>query len=203
MQIACLGTGPSFIPQQVESARRKGFVLYACNDAFRLAPDAALLHACNFQWWDVRWPEVKDLPARKTTIFEETASRYGIEYVPGRWFDGLSEAPVVSYGHSAGYQLLNLAYHAKPDRIVLLGYDMRFAGDYDGKARRVGSSPRHFFGEYPAELQHWPSVKVKDGVHVELLDLYRSVAKQGLVEIVNCTPNSALDCFPVADIADV
>jgi hypothetical protein len=33
--------------------------------------------------------------------------------------------------------------------------------------------------------------------------MYRSVAKQGLVEIVNCTPGSALDCFPTADISDV
>lgn len=143
---------------------------------------------------------MKDLPAIKTTIFEDTAKKYGILYVDGRWYSGLSEKPVISYGHSAGYQLLNLAYHEKPDRILLLGYDMRFAADYDGKARRVGSSPRHFFGEYPPELQHWPSVKVKDGVHFGLVDLYRSVAQQGLVEIINCSPGSAIDCFPRADI---
>jgi len=201
--IACLGTGPSITRQQVEIARQRGFALYACNDAFRLAPDCDLLHACNYQWWDSRWQEVKDLPARKTTIFEDCASKYGIEYVPGRWFAGLSEAPLVSYGHSAGYQLLNLAYHAAPDRIILLGYDMRFAADYDGKARTVGSTPRHFFGEYPEELQHWPSVKVKDGVHFELVELYRAVKQQGRVEIVNCTPGSAIDCFPFADIGDL
>lgn len=195
-----MGTGPSLTPQQVETARRKGFELYACNDAFRLAPDCSLLHACNYQWWDSRWPEVKDLPARKTTIFEDTARKYGIEYVPGQWFSGLSDSPLISYGHSAGYQLLNLAYHKEPARIVLLGYDMRFAADYDGKARKVGSQPRHFFGEYPPELQHWPSVKVRDGVHFELVDLYRSVAKQGFVEIINCTPGSAIDCFPSCDI---
>jgi hypothetical protein len=197
--ITCIGTGPSLTPQQVSAARKLGD-LYACNDAYKLAPDAALLHACNYQWWDCRWDEVFDLSCRKTTIFEDTAKRYGIEFVPGRWFDGLSEAPMVSYGHSAGFQLLNLAYHAKPDRILLLGYDMRFAPDYDGKAKRIGSGPRHFFGEYPPELQHWPSVKVQSGVHVELVDLYRAVAKQGLVEIVNCSPGSAIDCFPMKDI---
>jgi len=161
------------------------------------------LHACNYQWWDLRWPEVKDLPARKTTIFQCTATRLGIEYVEGCWHEGLSEPPVVSYGHSAGYQLLNLAYHQKPDRIVLLGFDMRYAADYDGKARRIGSTPRHFFGEYPQELQHWPSAKVKDGVHIELVGLYEAAARQGLVEIVNCTPGSAIDCFPFADIGEV
>jgi hypothetical protein len=115
----------------------------------------------------------------------------------------LSESPAVSYGHSAGYQLLNLAYHAKPDRIVLLGYDMRYAPDYDGRAHRVGSSPRHFFGEYPSALAHWPSVKVLDGVHYELVDLYRAIAAQGLVEIINCTPGSAIDCFPTKGIEDL
>jgi hypothetical protein len=43
-------------------------------------------------------------------------------------------------------------------------------------------------------------VQVKNGVHVELVELYRSVARQGLVEIVNCTPDSAIDCFPRATI---
>lgn len=197
--IVCIGTGPSLDARQVEAARDIGD-LYVCNDAYKLAPDAALIHACNKEWWDVRWGEVFDLSSRKTTIFRETADRYGIEYVPGRWFDGLSEAPAVSYGHSAGFQLLNLAYHAKPDRILLLGYDMRYAEDYDGKNKRIGSTPRHFFGEYPKELQHWPSAQVKAGVHVELVGLYRAVAKQNLVEIINCTPGSALDCFQMADI---
>jgi len=74
------------------------------------------------------------------------------------------------------------------------------APDYDGKSREIGSEPRHYFGEYPHSMQHWPSVKVRGGVHVELLELYRSVADQGLVEIINCTPGSALDCFEKRDI---
>jgi hypothetical protein len=43
-------------------------------------------------------------------------------------------------------------------------------------------------------------VKIQHGRHVELIGLYESVAKQGLVEIINCTPGSALTCFPTADI---
>ena len=50
-------------------------------------------------------------------------------------------------------------------------------------------------------MQHWPSVQVKDGVHVELVQLYQAVKDQGLVEIVNCTPGSALeDVFGYEDI---
>ena len=46
-------------------------------------------------------------------------------------------------------------------------------------------------------------MSVIDGVHVELVDLYRSIKDQGLVEIINCTPNSAIDCFGYTDIGDM
>ena len=85
---------------------------------------------------------------------------------------------------------------------MLLGYDLRYAPDYDGRQRAPGATPRHYFGEYPSALQHWPFMNVKAGVHTQLLRLYESVAKQGLVEIVNCTPGSALQCFPMREISD-
>jgi hypothetical protein len=117
---------------------------------------------------------------------------------------GLSTDPnVLHHGHSSGFQLVGMAYRAGFHRIILLGYDMKFAPDYDGRQQMVGGGPRHFFGEYERELQHWPSVKVKGGVHVELCELYRSVAEQGLVEIINCTPDSALDCFPRRSIGEI
>lgn len=77
----------------------------------------------------------------------------------------------------------------------MLGYDLKYAPDYDGRARQVGSLERHFFGEYPASMQHWPSQQVRAGVHVELLQLYQSIKDQGLVQIVNATPDSALEAI--------
>jgi hypothetical protein len=188
----------------VETARRNGYSLFVCNDAFLVAPDAQLLHACNWQWWDARWEKVKDLPCEKWTTRKESAEKYGINYIAEVNRPGLSTDPnVLHHGHSSGFQLVGMAFRAGFDRIILLGYDMKFANDYDGRQQMVGGCPRHFFGEYEPELQHWPSVKVKGGVHVELCDLYRSVAEQGLVEIINCTPGSALTCFPKVDIADL
>lgn len=107
---------------------------------------------------------------------------------------------MIHHGHGSGFSLLNLAYLMGAERIVLLGYDMKYAPDYDGRTKEIGSAPRHYFGEYPEALQHWPSVQVKAGVHVELVELYRSVARQGLVEILNASPDSAIDCFPKVSI---
>jgi hypothetical protein len=196
----CIGTGPSLTLAQIETAKRKGFRLFGCNNVWKIT-ELELLYACNRQWWDYYWPEVKHCSASKWTTNKEAATVYGLNWIAERNEKGLSTDPsYVHHGHGSGYTLLNLAYLMGAKRIVLLGYDMKYAPDYDGSAMRVGSSPRHFFGEYPSQLQHWPKAKVKNGVHTELCELYQSVADQGLVEIVNATPDSALTCFPKADI---
>lgn len=200
--IACIATGPSLTREQVHVARSKGFRLYVCNAAYQVAHDAELLYAVNIEWWAHYWPSVRHLRAEKWTTNRQAADRYGINWIAERNAPGLSTDPdVIHHGHGSGFSLLSMAARAKPDRIVLLGYDQRYAPDYDGRARRAGSAPRHSLdllpaGEYPASMQHWPSVSVRDGVHVELVELYRSVADQGLVEIVNCSPGSAIDWFP-------
>jgi hypothetical protein len=202
--IVCIGTGPSLTSQDIGAARDKGFTLYACNNAIFVAPDAALLYAVNTAWWDHYWPEVMDLPCEKWTTNAEAAERYGLNWIAEKNAPGLSMDPdIIHHGHGSGYSLVSMAHRAKPDRIVLLGYDLKYAPDYDGKARKVGSEPRHFFGEYPASMQHWPSQQVHGGIHVELLDLYRSIAAQNVVEVVNCTPGSAIDCFPHREISEL
>ena len=202
--IACIGTGPSVTQQQVDTARDKGFELYVCNNAYQLAPDAKLLYGCNLAWWEHYFHEVRDLPCEKWTTNIEAAARYELNWIAEEFMWGLSEDPdVISHGHGSGFSLVSMAHRARPDRIVLLGYDLRYAPDYDGRARNIGSGPRHFFGEYPPAMRHWPSVQVQRGVHIELVELYRAVKEQGLIEIINCTPDSAIDCFERISIEDV
>lgn len=199
--ICLIGTGPSLTLTQIEAARRKSFALAGCNNTWQIVPDLAVLYACNLAWWRHYWSlELAAHPAEKWTTNREAADRYGLHWIAEANRPGLSCDPaLVHHGHGSGFTLLNLAYLMGAARIVLVGYDLRYPAGYDGRARIAGGD-RHYFGEYPEPLQHWPSVKVQGGVHVELLDLYRSVADQGLVEILNATPGSALDCFPRVDI---
>lgn len=195
--IVCIGTGPSLTSQQIDAARERDFILYACNNAIFMAPDAALLYAVNLPWWQHYYSQVEFLPCEKWTTNREAADAFGLNWITEKNALGLSLDPnVIHHGHGSGYSLVSMAHRNGADRIVLLGYDLRYAPDYDGKNREIGSAPRHFFGEYPHSMQHWPSVQVHNGVHVELLHLYRSIAKQNVVEVVNCTPGSAIDCFP-------
>jgi hypothetical protein len=203
--IVCIGTGPSLSIAQVQLARSKGFRLFVCNSAYQVAPDAELLYAVNAEWWDCYWPDVSGLPAEKWTTNRFAADRYGLNWIAERNAPGLSTDPdVIHHGHGSGFSLVSMAHKKGAERILLLGYDLKYAPDYDGRSRQIGSGQRHFFGEYPTSMQHWPSVQVRNGVHVELVELYRSVHEQGLVEIINCTPGSALEgVIPSMDIADV
>lgn len=191
--------------RQVESARAKGFTLFGCNNVWRDVPDLALLYACNEGWWVNYWSdELAKYPAQKWTANKVAAQKYGLNWIDERDSPGLSSDPtVIHHGHGSGFSLLNLAYLAGAKQIVLLGYDCKYASNYSGTDRRPGSTPRHYFGEYPSALQHWPIYSVKNGIHVDMLKLWESVAVQNAVEIINCSPDSAIECFRKARIEDV
>jgi hypothetical protein len=193
--IACIGTAPSLTLEQIDIARRKGFRLFGCNNVYQIVPDLELLYGCNAPWWDEYWNQgAAEHRAEKWTTNRSAAERYGLNWIEEREGDGLCTVPnIIHHGHGGGFSLLSMAHKKGARRVVLLGYQLRYARDYDGPAKRIGSQPRHYFGEYPTQLQHWPSVHIRDGEHVELVRLYKTVADQGLVELVNCTPDSALE----------
>lgn len=204
--IVCIATGPSLTLEQIAVARSKGFRLFGCNNVFRIVPDLELTYACNEEWWREYWHEIEKHPCSKWTTNERAAHRYGINWIAERWGEGLcTENGIIHHGHGSGFSLLSMAHKMGAARVVLLGYDMTYAPDYDGLARNRGSTPRHSTllmsdGEYPDSLKHWPHVAVERGKHVELCRLYRTVADQALIEVINASPNSALDCFPKVSI---
>ena len=203
--ICCIGTGPSLKQHQIDTAREKNFTLFGCNLTYQLVPDLALFYSVNMAFWAHYWGlGLSEHTAAKWTTNRDVADEYGVNWIAEVNKIGLSQDPdVIHHGHGSGFSLVSMAHRAGADRIILLGYDLKYSKDYNGKQQVRGSTPRHYFGEYPASMQHWPSVSVIDGVHVELVDLYRSIKSQGLVEVINCTPDSAIDCFEMVDIEDL
>jgi hypothetical protein len=205
-----LATGPSLTKQVLEIAlngQEQGlWSVYGMNRLWRDFPTLDGFLACNPEFFDVEWERgLKDITAQKWTWDKKTAAKYKINYIDGLWKEGFSKDPkFIHYGHSSGFQVPQIAYHAGFRRFLLCGYDMAFASDYDGKNKRIGSSPRHYFGEYEDKvLNHWPSVKVRDGVHIELIEHFSKVPKLNPeVEIINCSPGSAMKCFPMANLID-
>ena len=201
MNPVILGTGPSLAEVADDL---DGFMLFGCNDTFRDF-DLDVWLACDPKWHAKRGPI--SLPCDQWHWDKAICERGGYRYIEGRWFDGLSTDPSwISYGHSSGWQLLNLAVHyitwglAEPP-ILLVGYDMTY---------RKGE-PRHYFkglsdtdGEYDGELRKWSLFDKPDGTG--LLYDYQHIAKQcergEIPPIINCTPRSAMQWFPFGIIND-
>ena len=109
--------------------------MIAVNDAYRLFPDAAVLYACDSEWWDVhggcpdfageKWSS-HSVDAGGHNDKREVAKKYGLKLVEGRDRDGFSFDPAcIHYGSNSGFQAVNLAILFGAKRIVLVGFDMR------------------------------------------------------------------------------
>jgi len=206
MLAVILGTGPSLTPDQLEHVKQAQAAgkckVFGMNNTWMDAKLDVFL-ACNPEYYSHFWDKgLKDYPCEKWTWDKSTATKYDITHIHGKWGDGFSKTHL-HYGHSSGFQAPGLAYYMGFRKLILLGYDMGYAPDYNGKTRQIGSKPRHYFGEYPSQLQHWPSVKVKDGVFTELIEQFEKVKEINTdLEIVNCTPGSYMTCFPMMDIKE-
>jgi hypothetical protein len=193
------GTGPSLTPQVIEQINRSSLPVFGCNNTYQVLRLTALL-ACNIEWWDHYYPRDPQLRLGsfgKWTWDKPTADKYGLAYIRGEWGDGLSTDPrTIHYGHSSGYQLINLALHHGVTEFVLIGYDLRYPVGYDG-FKQVAGGDRHYWGEYPPALQHWTKYNIGAvGELNGLLECYRTIKpEQYGIRIINCSPGSALDFF--------
>lgn len=181
--MVCIATGPSLTQAQVDAVRDKARVIVV-NDAYRLAPWADVLYAADAKWW--KWHKnVPGFAGRKYSI--DPTQIVGIDTLRNSGETGLCLGPHgLRTGHNSGYQAINLAVHLGAKRIILLGYDMQGA-----------RNKQHFFGKHPDGSQPPFAACLKD-----FATLVGPLAAAG-VEIVNCTPGSAIRCFRVARLEDV
>jgi hypothetical protein len=119
----------------------------------------------------------------------------GLQWIEGRWEPGISTVnSYIHYHHGSGPQIFNLAYHYGVRTFILIGWDMRYLGKID---RKNYTGKRHFFGECPLTKGHYPQT----GPNGELTGLINEMATihppQYGIEVINCTPDSAMTCFPM------
>ena len=184
--VACIASGQSLTREDCERCRELRVIVV--NDAYRLAPWADVLYAADGPWWDHK-RGVPEFDGIKVTCTVEAAKRWGLKHVAvrntqgGLPYRGVSLDPsfLVSGGNS-GFQAFNLAVLFGAKRIVLLGYDMRGT---------------HFFGEHPSPLRKTQSFE-------KWIARFSTVpAMLKGVEVINCTRETALKCFPMARLEEV
>ncbi len=197
--IACIATGPSLTREQVNYCRGKARTVVV-NDAFNLAPWADVLYFADKRWFEHHRLAVTVFPGLKVTIEQSkevarddpgiVVMRCGDQSNRTGGRDGLClKRDGIKTGRNSGYQAINLAVHMGAKRILLLGYDMK------------SGEKTHFFGDHPEQWKHKATI-----YETTFIPAYRTLppalAKIG-VEVLNCTPGSAMDVFPMVELGDV
>lgn len=156
----------------------------AVNKTFELAPQACLLYAADGDFW--RFTE----GARAFRGLKVSCSVQDTHKMPPpHWVETLKMSGVSGFdpdpqcvrtGNNSGYQALHVAVQAGAKRVLLFGFDMRGA---------------HWHGEHEAPLKN-PTPNSFDSWIREFTTLAR-ILKEMDVEVINCSVDSAMKCFPI------
>jgi hypothetical protein len=189
--VAIIGGGPSVTQAQVDYLKGRCRVI-AVNDAYLLCPWADVLYFCDDRWWG--WhhkrPEYQAFAGIKVTLENPRVCQLepAVKPIRNMGQDGLWPGRNgVMTGRNGGYQAMNLAVHFGAKRILLIGFDMKVR---DGKF--------HWFGDHP----HKSAPDVYANVMLPAFPTIVDPLKQLGVEVINCTPGSALTCFPMMSLED-
>ncbi len=179
--VAVLASGPSMGKNVVDDVFASGMPAIVINNTYVLAPWADMLYAADAAWWHAH-PAAADFQGLRVTVQDVPGTRKlrcsgptGFDPHPGA---------VRSGGHS-GYQAVHIAMHAGARRILLCGFDMRGT---------------HWHGPHLEPLRN-----TAEGTYARWTENFlalREVARERDIEIINCTPGSALTCFPALALND-
>jgi hypothetical protein len=189
--VVCVASGPSLTVEQVEMVRHAELPTFVCNDSYRIAPFAALCYFADSKWWkwQIEKPEWQAFAGQKCTIHSSSfqVSDAQIHVLKNLGHEGLSTDPSgIMTGSHSGYQLANIATLTQPAKILLLGYDCQRT---NGK--------KHWFGDHPDGTE-----PPYEGIKIRYNRMEQDAKRLG-IEIINCTPGSAITAFPKVELASV
>lgn len=147
-----------------------------------------MLYACDRQWW-LQYHD--HAHARCSGEFwttnESAASVFNLNFIESEPGGGLSSRDgYIRQGGNSGFQAVGLALLFGARRIILLGFDMQYS------QRRS-----HWHGDHHGDL-HNPEPARFDA----WMDHFAALGAQSGAQIINCTRDSALTCFPKADLIE-
>lgn len=185
--IVILASGPSLTGQQIAAATASGHHVIAVNATYKAAPQANTLYSGDFLFFKTYITDIRaTFKGAVWTQDSSAAARWPeIRRIKGVNREGLGREHIHINGNS-GAQAINLAYLWKAKRIVLLGYDMKLGP----------KGERHHHADHPK-----PCVQNQtflEWMH-KLAKVARDLKAEG-VDVVNCTPGSAMTCFRMGEL---
>lgn len=185
-----IGGGPSLTMGQINYSAECGAKIIGINDAYRLAPWMDLHYSCSYRWWLEHYKQCRPrLSCKSITTAPLAAQTFAdLTYLIGEDLPGLSIEPtVVHTGWNSGYQAINLCVHLGVKTIILIGFDMR--------VNENGSD--HWFG------RHWHQEVSDYKSWFPVFETLKKPLEDLDIEVINCTPGSALPTFRLARLEDV
>lgn len=168
---ALLAPGDSLTVEQCEAVRGRVDKVIAVSDAYRLAPWADVIVANDAAWWRLR-PDARLIPLR----YSANPNVDGVEQVK-------KFGTVIGRGSNSGVLAMWVARMLGAKRMLLIGFDMKGT---------------HFFGPHKDDLHNTTPEQFND------FKTYFVKMKEILdgddIEVINCTPKSALKCFRMAPL---
>lgn len=187
--LVIVASGPSAADAPLELAKGRAKVI-VINSSWRLAPWADVLFACDFSWW-AKTTGWQDFPGLKLCTEERASREFQTGHVRCMKSDDrviLEPLGTVGWGGNSGFHCLNLAIQMRVKRVLLVGYDMRI----DGGLHWHGPHPDGMSNPRRGAIERWR--RVVDGAA-------RVAAERG-IEVLNCSPVSALRNYPKVDFAE-
>lgn len=181
-----LASGPSLTQPQIDAALRSGHFTIAVNGTYAKALTASALYAGDFLFWKVYMADIARCFRGGLWTQDHMASERWpkVKRVRATNRDGLGRDCIHLNGNS-GFQAINLAFLWGYEKIILLGFDMKLGP----------AGERHHHADHPHPM-------VQNQVFFEWLHksekLARELRSEG-IEVINCTPDSAMHCFPEHD----
>lgn len=185
--------------EQAEYVRGKCRVIAVNNQAIdtdcdgvrvpAFAPWADVLYAADTRWWLTYRDRAFAFAGTKVTIRDANGLPDTVKLLqvsPHAPFDPRPTHLVT--GGNSGYQAVHLAAHYGAAKILLLGFDMK-----EGPNKR-----RHWFGNHPGVLNAVGNF----GPWIRSFKQLAAAMKRMNVEVLNCTVDTALDCFQKVKLED-
>ena len=182
--VVCIASGPSLTADDVElvrhwrmaepeSGEKRGVIVV--NTTFLLAPWADALFAMDRTWWNRYHAEVDEKFIGQRFSNNAHIARYKTTCVP-----------IMSYGNS-GAAAIALAAHMNTKKIIMLGYDCKYAED--GK--------RHWHGDHPVGLGNAGRIHLWG---IKFQRLANDISKE--ITVLNASRDTDLTCFPRVRLED-
>lgn len=179
--VVCIASGPSLTDADVERVRASGLPAIVTNTTYQRCPWATVLIGHDANWWAVHHRQVQRTFRGHRVTGESAGKRYGAQHLAVLKFKTF---------RNAGCAAISLAVLAGARRVILLGYDGRFAPD--GRTHWHGDHPVGLLGNC-GSMPHWP----------ERFGQVAAYARQHDVEVLNASRDTAHEMFPRIALADV